>query len=180
MLLNVPRCIGHQSHPTKTLGPLSSGAPAFEPCFSEGATDQQHRQTPPRPPELVQTTGPASTASPSPPGRLALGGRDSAVSRDTSVVTGDVMCPGQGGRQASDAPTAPHSKNPNIDGGGCNAGLGCGRVGPAPLGPTHPHLLGELHFDLLPDLLPLLVRPLGEDVSVLQLLPAGPVPQLHR
>ena len=69
---------------------------------------------------------------------------------------------------------------PNIDGDGHNAGLGCGWVGPAPLGPTHPHLLGELHFDLLPDLLPLLICPLGEDVSVLQLLPAGPVPQLHR
>lgn len=48
MLLNVPRCIGHQRHPAKTLGPLSSGAPALEPRFSEGATDQQTLPRPPR------------------------------------------------------------------------------------------------------------------------------------
>lgn len=40
--------------------------------------------------------------------------------------------------------------------------------------------LGQSHFNLLPDLLPFLVSPPGEDVPVLQLLLAGPVPQLHR
>lgn len=42
-----------------------------------------------------------------------------------------------------------------------------------------PHSLGQLHLDLLPDLLPLLVAADGEDVPVLQLLLAGPVPELH-
>lgn len=41
------------------------------------------------------------------------------------------------------------------------------------------HSLGQLHLDLLPDLLPLLVAADGEDVSVLQLLLAGSVPELH-
>lgn len=42
-----------------------------------------------------------------------------------------------------------------------------------------PHSLGQLHLDLLPDLLPLLVAADGEDVPVLQLLLAGSVPELH-
>lgn len=42
------------------------------------------------------------------------------------------------------------------------------------------HSLGQLHFDLLPDLLPLLVAADREDVPVLQLLLAGSVPELHR
>lgn len=41
------------------------------------------------------------------------------------------------------------------------------------------YLLGELHLYLLPDFLPLLIRPPGENVPVLQLLLAGPVPQSH-
>ena len=49
-------------------------------------------------------------------------------------------------------------------GGGCGGGGGGGG------------LLGELHLDLLPDLLPLQVGPGREDVAVLQLLFAGPVP----
>lgn len=44
---------------------------------------------------------------------------------------------------------------------------------------VRPHSLGQLHLDLLPDLLPLLVAADGEDVAVLQLLLAGPVPELH-
>lgn len=43
---------------------------------------------------------------------------------------------------------------------------------------TH-YSLGQSHFNLLPDLLPFLVSPPGEDVPVLQLLLAGPVPQFH-
>lgn len=48
----------------------------------------------------------------------------------------------------------------------------CGREGRA-------HSLGQFHLDLLPDLLPLLVAAYWEDVSVLQLLLAGSVPELH-
>lgn len=59
---------------------------------------------------------------------------------------------------------------------GCHSGWAC--VPRACL--TSRHLLGELQFDLLPNLLPLLVRPPREDVTVLQLLLAGSVPQLHR
>lgn len=43
----------------------------------------------------------------------------------------------------------------------------------------HANLLRQLHLDLLPDLLPLLVAADGEDVAVLQLLLAGTVPKLH-
>lgn len=51
--------------------------------------------------------------------------------------------------------------------------------------PRHPppkppaYLLGEFHLYLLPDFLALLIRPPGENVPVLQLLLAGPVPQSH-
>lgn len=44
---------------------------------------------------------------------------------------------------------------------------------------THDNLLSQLHLNLLPDLLPLLVAADGEDVAVLQLLLAGTVPELH-
>lgn len=44
---------------------------------------------------------------------------------------------------------------------------------------AHAHLLGQLHLDLLSDLLSLLIGPPGEDVPVLQLLLARPVPQFH-
>lgn len=46
-------------------------------------------------------------------------------------------------------------------------------------GSTQSDSLGQLHLDLLADLLPLLVAADGEDVAVLQLLLAGPVPKLH-
>lgn len=42
-----------------------------------------------------------------------------------------------------------------------------------------PHSLGQLHLNLLPDLLPLLVTADGKDVPVLQLLLAGSVAELH-
>lgn len=61
--------------------------------------------------------------------------------------------------------------------------LFCGRCGDCCRGgcasTQSPHSLGQLHLDLLPDLLPLLVAADGEDVPVLQLLLAGPVPELH-
>lgn len=46
-------------------------------------------------------------------------------------------------------------------------------------GLIHTNLLRQLHLDLLPDLLALLVAADGEDVAVLQLLLAGTVPELH-
>lgn len=44
---------------------------------------------------------------------------------------------------------------------------------------THSYSLGQLHLYLLADFLPLLVAADGEDVTVLQLLLAGPVAKLH-
>lgn len=46
-------------------------------------------------------------------------------------------------------------------------------------GSTHSDSLGQLHLYLLADFLPLLIAADGEDVAVLQLLLAGPVPKLH-
>lgn len=46
-------------------------------------------------------------------------------------------------------------------------------------GSTQSDSLGQLHLYLLADFLPLLVAADGEDVAVLQLLLAGPVPKLH-